>query len=139
MAARMPPEALDRIVERLERTAAELRTGDLDPERAASWSTSAPGWPPRRARSWTARCARPTPAASSRSPVSYPEHLRTRVEDYLEQLRFSQEAATGGLEEAMRYSLLAGGKRIRRSWRSPPPRHSTKIRPTCCRWPPRWS
>ena len=44
---------------------------------------------------------------------NYPEHLRTRVEDYLEQLRFSQEAATGGLEEAMRYSLLAGGKRIR--------------------------
>jgi hypothetical protein len=35
MAARMPPEALDRIVERLERTAAELRAGDLDPERAA--------------------------------------------------------------------------------------------------------
>jgi hypothetical protein len=35
MAARMPPEALDRIVERLERTAAELRAGDLSPERAA--------------------------------------------------------------------------------------------------------
>ena len=35
MAARMPPEALEKIVERLERTAAELRTGDLDPERAA--------------------------------------------------------------------------------------------------------
>jgi geranylgeranyl diphosphate synthase, type II len=45
--------------------------------------------------------------------VNYPEHLRTGIEDYLEQLRFSQEAATGGLEEAMRYSLLAGGKRIR--------------------------
>jgi hypothetical protein len=36
MAARMPPEALDRIVERLERTAAELRAGDLPPERAAA-------------------------------------------------------------------------------------------------------
>ena len=35
MAGRMPPEALDRIVERLERTAAELRAGDLEPERAA--------------------------------------------------------------------------------------------------------
>jgi hypothetical protein len=35
MAARMPHEALDRIVARLERTAAELRAGDLDPERAA--------------------------------------------------------------------------------------------------------
>jgi geranylgeranyl diphosphate synthase type II len=45
--------------------------------------------------------------------VSYPEHLRTQVEDYLEQLRFSDESGTAGLEEAMRYSLLAGGKRIR--------------------------
>jgi geranylgeranyl diphosphate synthase type II len=45
--------------------------------------------------------------------VSYPEHLRAQVEDYLAALRFAQEPATGGLEEAMRYSLLAGGKRIR--------------------------
>jgi hypothetical protein len=36
MAARMSPEALDRIVERLERTAAELRSGDLAPDRAAA-------------------------------------------------------------------------------------------------------
>jgi hypothetical protein len=36
MAARMPPEALDRIVERLERTAAELRSGDIAPDRAAA-------------------------------------------------------------------------------------------------------
>jgi hypothetical protein len=36
MAARMPPDALDRIVERLERTAAELRAGDLSPDRAAA-------------------------------------------------------------------------------------------------------
>jgi geranylgeranyl diphosphate synthase type II len=43
----------------------------------------------------------------------YPEQLRTRIEAYLETLRFSQEPATDGLEEAMRYSLLAGGKRIR--------------------------
>ena len=35
MAAPMS-EALDRIVERLERTAAELRAGDLTPERAAA-------------------------------------------------------------------------------------------------------
>src|SRR5439155_21511700 len=34
-------------------------------------------------------------------------------EDYLERLRFAEEPATAGLEEAMRYSLLAGGKRIR--------------------------
>ena len=44
---------------------------------------------------------------------AYPEHLRAEVERYLEELRFSPEAAASGLEEAMRYSLLAGGKRIR--------------------------
>ncbi len=44
---------------------------------------------------------------------AYPEHLRSEVERYLEALRFSDEFATAGLEEAMRYSLLAGGKRIR--------------------------
>jgi geranylgeranyl diphosphate synthase, type II len=45
--------------------------------------------------------------------VSYPEHLRAQVEDYLAALRFSTEPGLEGLEEAMRYSLLAGGKRIR--------------------------
>ncbi|HEY2161421.1 MAG TPA: farnesyl diphosphate synthase [Solirubrobacteraceae bacterium] len=44
---------------------------------------------------------------------AYPEHLRLEVERYLESLRFSSVAASSGLEEAMRYSLLAGGKRIR--------------------------
>jgi geranylgeranyl diphosphate synthase, type II len=43
----------------------------------------------------------------------YPEHLREEIERYLETMRFSEEALTEGLEEAMRYSLLAGGKRIR--------------------------
>jgi geranylgeranyl diphosphate synthase type II len=45
--------------------------------------------------------------------VSYPEHLRVQIEEYLADLRFSEEPGTEGLEEAMRYSLLAGGKRIR--------------------------
>jgi geranylgeranyl diphosphate synthase type II len=44
---------------------------------------------------------------------AYPDQLRVAVEDYLVQLRFSTEIGTAGLEEAMRYSLLAGGKRIR--------------------------
>jgi geranylgeranyl diphosphate synthase, type II len=44
---------------------------------------------------------------------AFPEHLRADVERYLEAIRFSDEFATAGLEEAMRYSLLAGGKRIR--------------------------
>ena len=35
------------------------------------------------------------------------------MHDYLDGLTFSREPATKGLEEAMRYSLLAGGKRIR--------------------------
>jgi geranylgeranyl diphosphate synthase, type II len=44
----------------------------------------------------------------------YPHELRTLVEEYLEDLRFTDGiAAIAGLEEAMRYSLLAGGKRIR--------------------------
>jgi geranylgeranyl diphosphate synthase type II len=47
------------------------------------------------------------------SAPAYPEHLRAEVDRYLETLSFSTEAATAGLEEAMRYSLLAGGKRIR--------------------------
>jgi geranylgeranyl diphosphate synthase type II len=45
--------------------------------------------------------------------VTYPQHLRDQIEDYLAGLRFSEEAGTEGLEDAMRYSLLAGGKRIR--------------------------
>jgi geranylgeranyl diphosphate synthase, type II len=45
--------------------------------------------------------------------VSYPEDLRSLVEAELEDLRFSPAPATEGLEEAMRYSLLAGGKRVR--------------------------
>ena len=46
---------------------------------------------------------------------AYPDALREQVEAYLEQLRFPAPTAprTAGLEEAMRYSLLAGGKRIR--------------------------
>ncbi|MBS1870874.1 MAG: polyprenyl synthetase family protein [Actinobacteria bacterium] len=45
----------------------------------------------------------------------YPEDLRRQVEAYLAALRFVGPEADGvaGLEEAMRYSLLAGGKRIR--------------------------
>ena len=46
-------------------------------------------------------------------PAAYPEHLRSQVDGYLSTLRFSSEPASAGLEDAMRYSLLAGGKRIR--------------------------
>jgi geranylgeranyl diphosphate synthase type II len=43
----------------------------------------------------------------------YPDHLREEVERYLEALTFPIQPAAQGLQEAMRYSLLAGGKRIR--------------------------
>ncbi len=43
----------------------------------------------------------------------YPDDLRALVEDYLGELRFADRDATASLDEAMRYSLLAGGKRIR--------------------------
>jgi geranylgeranyl diphosphate synthase type II len=48
------------------------------------------------------------------APTGYPDALRAEVERHLEGLRFTGTAPrTQGLEEAMRYSLLAGGKRIR--------------------------
>ncbi|HET9163094.1 MAG TPA: farnesyl diphosphate synthase [Solirubrobacterales bacterium] len=43
----------------------------------------------------------------------YPEDLRALVDAELERLRFAAQPATAGLERAMRYSLLAGGKRVR--------------------------
>jgi geranylgeranyl diphosphate synthase type II len=45
--------------------------------------------------------------------AAYPTHLQQQVDAYLGELRFAPEPATNGLDEAMRYSLLAGGKRIR--------------------------
>jgi geranylgeranyl diphosphate synthase type II len=50
---------------------------------------------------------------SGAAAPTYPEDLRALVEEALEGLRFSASAPTAGLEEAMRYSLLAGGKRVR--------------------------
>ena len=47
------------------------------------------------------------------SDAGYPEELRDLVEVALAELRFSPAPRTAGLEEAMRYSLLAGGKRLR--------------------------
>jgi geranylgeranyl diphosphate synthase type II len=45
--------------------------------------------------------------------LAYPEHLRELVDDYLADLHFGLGGPTDRLSEAMRYSLLAGGKRIR--------------------------
>ena len=55
-------------------------------------------------------------ARSQVAPVEappYPVELQGKVDAYLEGLRFAAEPGTARLEEAMRYSLLAGGKRIR--------------------------
>ncbi len=43
----------------------------------------------------------------------YPDDLRGLVEERLEHLAYSPRPETAGLGDAMRYSLLAGGKRIR--------------------------
>jgi geranylgeranyl diphosphate synthase type II len=43
----------------------------------------------------------------------YPEHLRSLVDEYLLALSFGDDPRTARLIEAMRYSLLAGGKRVR--------------------------
>ena len=45
--------------------------------------------------------------------ATYPVELQDKVDGYLDGLRFAAEPGTQRLEEAMRYSLLAGGKRIR--------------------------
>ena len=45
--------------------------------------------------------------------MAYPDHLRTQVDAYLPTVQFADGADLAGLVEAMRYSLLAPGKRIR--------------------------
>jgi geranylgeranyl diphosphate synthase, type II len=50
---------------------------------------------------------------TSTEASAYPVELQQQVDTYLESLRFAGEPGTARLEEAMRYSLLAGGKRIR--------------------------
>jgi geranylgeranyl diphosphate synthase type II len=44
---------------------------------------------------------------------AYPEHLRALVEEFLAGLHFGLPGPMDRLSEAMRYSLLAGGKRVR--------------------------
>jgi geranylgeranyl diphosphate synthase, type II len=50
---------------------------------------------------------------STTEAATYPVELQEKVDSYLEALRFAAEPGTARLEEAMRHSLLAGGKRIR--------------------------
>jgi geranylgeranyl diphosphate synthase type II len=55
----------------------------------------------------------PTDELGETGEAPYPTELQAAVDRFLEGLIFHGESATAGLEEAMRYSLLAGGKRIR--------------------------
>lgn len=50
---------------------------------------------------------------SDAAAATFPEASRAAVDAYLERLEFSDVAEVAGLIEAMRYSLLAGGKRVR--------------------------
>ena len=50
--------------------------------------------------------------SGTRGQVRWEEHRRA-FEEYLSGLRFTEEKRLGGLEEAMKYSMLAGGKRVR--------------------------
>jgi geranylgeranyl diphosphate synthase type II len=52
-------------------------------------------------------------SAPAQGVDAYPEELQAEVDAHLAGLVFSTEDVTTGLQEAMRYSLLAGGKRIR--------------------------
>jgi len=66
--------------------------------------------------------------------MPYPDALRGQIEAYLENLRFSQEPLADRLVESMRYSLLAGGKRIRpvlARWRRR--ERSAATSASCCR------
>src|SRR4051794_24222421 len=54
-----------------------------------------------------------SPLSAGPATATYPVELQARVDAYLDELRFAREPATAGLEDAMRHSLLAGGKRIR--------------------------
>ncbi len=53
------------------------------------------------------------PASSGAEHAAYPVALQDEVEAYLADLEFATVPGMEGLDEAMRYSLLAGGKRVR--------------------------
>ena len=118
-------EQLDDLITRLGRAAEQLRSGAPSSDAAATLVEDCAALATQAAaeleQSTRAEVLAPAPARTGSSrpgprrhvSASYPDHLREEVERYLEGMRFSEEAMTAGLEEAMRYSLLGGGKRIR--------------------------
>src|SRR5665213_2706288 len=84
-------------------------------------SRSVRPWPARpapsssgvRARAARKRRARRERSSRARRAMGYPDHLRDQVDAYLLDVTFAGGEDLAGLVEAMRYSLLAPGKRIR--------------------------
>ena len=128
--ARYSLRVTDDLIElsaRLREIAERLRAGDLEPDEALALVEECAQLAARRARASTSvraphssrcrtfrascRCRRPSAAPSWRRGT--PTTFETRSSAIWRPCSFSTEPATGGLEEAMRYSLLAGGKRIR--------------------------
>ena len=75
---------------------------------------------------------------SSVEADAYPVELQREVDAFLEGLRLAAEPGTAGLGEAMRYSLLAGGKRIRPVLALATAEALGRRRRTCSRWLPGW-
>ena len=94
--------------------------------------------PPRRPRRRRARRRGPPEPDVGRTT---PRTCGELVDAYLGRaFSFSPRAQTAGLDEAMRYSLLAGGKRIRPGpLPRDRPRARARPRERCCRPPPRSS
>ena len=107
-----PVAAIRADAERLRELAEELRDPELADERAAELAREAAELVGQ-AGNAIDRALREPDSPGAAELAAYPDDLRELVEDYLAELRFSDRAATAGLDEAMRYSLLAGGKRIR--------------------------
>ena len=107
------------IAEQLRAIAEQLRDPEVGDERAATLAREAAELVSRRPATRSivpGAKASPTPvepAMTWPSAAPIPTTCRRLVEDYLATLAFSEREATAGLAEAMRYSLLAGGKRIR--------------------------
>ncbi len=128
-------ERLDELITRLERAAEQLRSASSRRTRPRRWSRTAPRWPRRRRpSSSSSHVPRCPPRRPVRTPCSRTRSYRHSVRQPLERryrvrrlpgaparggralsagLSFSEEPITQALAEAMRYSLLAGGKRIR--------------------------
>ena len=114
------PDNLEGLAEELEAVADKLRSGAVDADEAADLVERCAelaarlGGGDRRAHPRGERVGGPgAPALSQVEATAYPVELQGKVDAHLEGLAFATEPGTARLEEAMRYSLLAGGKRIR--------------------------